>query len=98
MGPFSFWRVNLKKTQEVIFTRLFIIFASFWRLAGAISKSKKRIAQGGVNSVRRMSMKFRDFLSVDDKRKLNASAAKMSSFAEKIGKRLWELVETHIKK
>ncbi|MEH6971645.1 MULTISPECIES: hypothetical protein [Bacillus] len=43
-------------------------------------------------------MKFRDFLSVDDKRKLNASAAKMSSFPEKIGKRLWELVETHIKK
>ncbi|TWK09575.1 hypothetical protein CHCC20441_2443 [Bacillus licheniformis] len=40
--------------KEVIFIWLPIIFASSWRLAGAIFNSNKRIAQGGVYSVRRM--------------------------------------------
>lgn len=45
--------------QEVIFTWLSIIFASSWRLAGAIFNSKKRIAQGGVYSVRRNEYKIK---------------------------------------
>ncbi|WP_420954610.1 hypothetical protein [Bacillus haynesii] len=41
-------------------------------------------------------MKLRDLLSVDDKKKFYASAAKMRSFPEKNGKRSWESGKTPI--
>ncbi|GIN67662.1 hypothetical protein J41TS2_30830 [Bacillus sonorensis] len=47
--------------QEVIFTWLLITFASSWRLAGAISNIKKRIAQGGVYSVRSNEYEIKRF-------------------------------------
>ena len=72
--------------KEIISIWLPLIFASSWRLAGAIFNSKKPIAQGGVYSVRRMSMKLRDLLSVDDKKKFYASAAKN----EKVSRKEWE--------
>ena len=71
--------------QVVIFVWLLIIFASSWRLAGAIFNSK-RIAQGGVYSVRRMNMKLRDLLSDENKKRLNASAAKN----EQLSRKDWE--------
>ncbi|MCY8755667.1 hypothetical protein [Bacillus haynesii] len=48
--------------------------------------SKKRIAQGGVYSVRRNEMKLRDLLSVYDKKKFYASAVKN----EKLSRKEWE--------